>query len=117
MSLDDFKLIFNTLDYDNNGDIDFLKFCLINTDKHKDIYRAIEKLKLKKQQIQERNSSNVLDSEAQSMMSAVMQSYKKPPLPKDWGKFIQEQQSRKNQAPFAYNTKRDPSATPKNADL
>ena len=48
MALDDFKLIFNVLDYDNQGDIDFLKFCLINTDKHKDVFKAIEKLKIKK---------------------------------------------------------------------
>ena len=45
MALDDFKLIFNVLDYDNQGELDFLKFCLINTDKHKDVFKAIEKLK------------------------------------------------------------------------
>ena len=45
MALDDFKLIFNVLDYDNQGELDFLKFCLINTDKYKDVFKAIEKLK------------------------------------------------------------------------
>lgn len=48
MALEDFKLIFNTLDFDQAGEIDFLKFCLINTDKYKDIYRGVEKLKQKK---------------------------------------------------------------------
>lgn len=49
MALDDFKLIFNILDYDDTGEIDFLKFCLINTDKCSDVYKAIDKLKRRKQ--------------------------------------------------------------------
>lgn len=34
-SLDDYKKIFNHIDYDNSGQIDFRKFCLLNTDKLK----------------------------------------------------------------------------------
>ena len=36
LSLEDFQKIFKALDYDNAEDIDFEKFCLLNTDKIKD---------------------------------------------------------------------------------
>jgi len=33
LKLEDCRLIFETLDYNDQGDIDFSKFCLLNTDR------------------------------------------------------------------------------------
>ena len=33
LKLEDCRIIFETLDYDNAGEIDFSKFCLLNTDR------------------------------------------------------------------------------------
>lgn len=41
--LEDYKLIFEKLDYDKEGSIDFFKFCLLNTDKHHDLSKLISK--------------------------------------------------------------------------
>lgn len=42
MSIKDFKYVFHTLDYDGDGEVDFKKFCLINTDKNKNIFNQIQ---------------------------------------------------------------------------
>ena len=39
--LDDFKKVFILLDYDNRNQIDFIKFCLFNTDKSNNIKALI----------------------------------------------------------------------------
>ena len=46
-NLEDFQRIFDALDYDKVGEIDFRKFCLLNTDKQRDINNYIENLKSK----------------------------------------------------------------------
>lgn len=33
LKMDDYKKIFESIDYDNEGEIDFTKFCLLNTDR------------------------------------------------------------------------------------
>lgn len=35
LKYEDFRLVFNSIDYDNSWEIDFWKFCLLNTDKVK----------------------------------------------------------------------------------
>jgi Ca2+-binding EF-hand superfamily protein len=37
LKLEDYRLIFDTIDYDGEGDIDFTKFCYLNTDKKVDL--------------------------------------------------------------------------------
>jgi Ca2+-binding EF-hand superfamily protein len=37
MPLEDYRKVYDTLNYDNGSDIDFDKFCLINTDKANNI--------------------------------------------------------------------------------
>lgn len=44
LSLPDFKMVYDTLDYDKSGKVDFEKFCMLNTDKSTDINRLIEKI-------------------------------------------------------------------------
>ena len=48
MPLTDFKMVFETIDYDKTGEIDFSKFCLFNTDKTNDVVSLIKTLKLEK---------------------------------------------------------------------
>jgi hypothetical protein len=50
LPLDDFKLVYDTLNYDNSDGIDFQKFCLINPDKYTDIFKKIEEIKENKLQ-------------------------------------------------------------------
>jgi Ca2+-binding EF-hand superfamily protein len=45
LNLEDFLTIFKSLDFDNKGEIDFSKFCHLNTDKLKDIHNYILELK------------------------------------------------------------------------
>jgi len=45
MSFSDYKLVYNTLNYDDTGIIDFQKFCLINIDKSNDVDRLIKMTK------------------------------------------------------------------------
>lgn len=42
MPIQDFKAVYNTIDYDGNGGIDFNKFCLLNSDRTKDIFGFID---------------------------------------------------------------------------
>lgn len=42
MSYNDYRRVYNTLDYDRAGYIDFKKFCLINIDRSNDINRLID---------------------------------------------------------------------------
>lgn len=37
LKLSDLRLIFDTIDYNNEGEIGFSKFCLLNTDRKRDI--------------------------------------------------------------------------------
>ena len=37
LKLDDYRLIFEMIDYDGEGSIDFGKFCLLNSDKKHDL--------------------------------------------------------------------------------
>ena len=36
LKMQDYRLLFDALDYDNEGEIGFIKFCLLNTDKKTD---------------------------------------------------------------------------------
>lgn len=45
LSLDDFLKIFQVLDYNQMNEIDFYKFCLLNTDKMKDTHNYLNLLK------------------------------------------------------------------------
>lgn len=45
LTLDQFKKVWSILDYDENDEIDFNEFCLINTDKTNDIHRLIGELR------------------------------------------------------------------------
>lgn len=49
MPYDDYRTVYNTLNYDNGGYIDFQKFCLINIDKSNDINKLIELTKKNKE--------------------------------------------------------------------
>jgi Ca2+-binding EF-hand superfamily protein len=42
MPISDFKLVYDTIDYDGAGGISFLKFCLLNLDRTKDIFGYID---------------------------------------------------------------------------
>lgn len=37
LPIDEFKLVYNRLDYDKQGKVDFKKFCLLNTDRSNDL--------------------------------------------------------------------------------
>ncbi|CDW76593.1 ef hand family protein [Stylonychia lemnae] len=50
LSLEDFLKIFQVLDYDQTGEIDFFKFCLLNTDKMKDTHNYMNTLKQQQDQ-------------------------------------------------------------------
>ena len=39
--LADYKLVFEHIDFDNKGTIDFYKFCLINTDKKAELDQLV----------------------------------------------------------------------------
>ena len=45
LTLEDFKRVYSMIDYDGEGEVDFKKFCLINTDKSSDVKRLIEQMK------------------------------------------------------------------------
>lgn len=47
MNLDDFQRLFDLIDFDQAGEIDFRKFCLLNVDKIRDTHNYIHDLKLK----------------------------------------------------------------------
>ena len=34
ISLSDYKLLFDTIDFDEAGEVDYFKFCLLDVDKH-----------------------------------------------------------------------------------
>ena len=50
LTLEDFKRVYNMIDYDNVGEVDFKKFCLINTDKSNDVKKLIEQIKCHNQE-------------------------------------------------------------------
>lgn len=41
LKLSDYRLIFDTIDYDGGAEIDFSKFCLLNTDRKHDLERLV----------------------------------------------------------------------------
>jgi hypothetical protein len=49
------------IDYDNEGEVDFKKFCLINTDKSNDVKKLIEQMKSQIQQNAEEAKQAILD--------------------------------------------------------
>ena len=48
MPLEDYRLLYDSLNYDNGPTLDFNKFCLINTDKSNDIMKSIEEHQVNK---------------------------------------------------------------------
>ena len=38
LTIQDFKYVYDTIDYDQTGEVDFKKFCLMNVDKSKDVF-------------------------------------------------------------------------------
>jgi len=38
-------MVYEVLDYENEDRVDFVKFCLLNTDKSNDIFRLIDEFK------------------------------------------------------------------------
>eukprot|EP00350_Pseudokeronopsis_sp_OXSARD2_P005076 CAMPEP_0170542934 /NCGR_PEP_ID=MMETSP0211-20121228/2214_1 /TAXON_ID=311385 /ORGANISM="Pseudokeronopsis sp., Strain OXSARD2" /LENGTH=98 /DNA_ID=CAMNT_0010846165 /DNA_START=903 /DNA_END=1199 /DNA_ORIENTATION=- len=48
LKLDDYRRIFETLDYNQEGEIDFTKFCLLNTDRKIDLKTLQERSSLNK---------------------------------------------------------------------
>lgn len=44
LSIKDFKYVYDTIDYDGQGQVDFKKFCLLNTDKSKNIFSQIQEV-------------------------------------------------------------------------
>ena len=53
MTLADFRIVYDTINYDNKDGIDFQKFCLINPDKNADIFKNIEDIKVNKELVEE----------------------------------------------------------------
>jgi hypothetical protein len=47
LGLEDYQKIFSYLDSDNKEEIDFYKFCQLNTDKAKDTHNYLKELKRK----------------------------------------------------------------------
>eukprot|EP00347_Sterkiella_histriomuscorum_P007996 403346767 len=72
LNLEDFLKIFQVLDYNQTNDIDFSKFCLLNTDKMKDTHNYLTQLKQ-----QQSLDSTIIDPSSQSSHMK----RKKPPLP------------------------------------
>ena len=44
LKLDDYKKIFESIDYDNEGEIDFTKFCLLNTDRKVNLAELVKNM-------------------------------------------------------------------------
>ena len=44
MPIKDYRLVFDVIDYDQEVEVNFLKFCLINTDKSKNIFGQIDEI-------------------------------------------------------------------------
>lgn len=44
LPVSEFKLVYDTIDYDSQGQVDFKKFCLINTDKNKNVFTQIQEV-------------------------------------------------------------------------
>lgn len=69
VSMSDYRLIFEKLDYDKGGEVDYFKFCLLDYDKEATREQLIEKYSLK--QIKglgqtEENSCDDLDKEKEA---------------------------------------------------
>ena len=88
--LEDFREIFGLLDYNHKDSIDFRKFCLLNTDKLKDVHNHIRQLKY--------INGEVVDPARKKppLPTVMVQSYHKklvlPPKNKDITRFINEVQ-------------------------
>ena len=41
LKLSDYRLIFDAIDYDGEAEIDFSKFCLLNTDRKQDLQKLV----------------------------------------------------------------------------
>lgn len=41
LKIQDYRLLFDALDYDKEGEIGFFKFCLLNTDRKKDLQKLV----------------------------------------------------------------------------
>ena len=85
------------IDYDGEGEVDFKKFCLINTDKSSDVKRLIEQMKVKLQQQEVAEQQAIIDEKqtylinmgnAGAKQRGIM---KKPPLQKDYHRHISKE--------------------------
>lgn len=41
LKLDDYRLVFESVDFDKEGEIDFTKFCFLNTDRKVDLKELV----------------------------------------------------------------------------
>lgn len=48
-------MVYDVIDYDGTEDVDFVKFCMMNTDKSNDIFRIVEELKETKKNAEKKN--------------------------------------------------------------
>ena len=67
--LDDFKLVFNLVDFNHSGEIDFKDFCLINTDKTNDVHLLIKNLKMKRQHEEEGTHQEIVEEKYKYLMN------------------------------------------------
>ena len=81
LSVHDFKLVYETIDYDNNEGIDFDKFCFLNSDRTKNIIGYIDENFKGKEKARENHDNKLLPSAENS---------DKPPIGKKHdGQFVQ----------------------------
>lgn len=52
LTIQDYKYVYETIDYDQAGEVDFKKFCLMNTDKAKNVFTRINEVHRKNQIIE-----------------------------------------------------------------
>ena len=94
------------IDYDGEGEVDFKKFCLINTDKSGDVKRLIEQMKQRLQLQRDKIIQEEVEEKQQYLINMGNKNarhkgiMKKPPLQKDDHRHNSSQQQKKP-VPFA----------------
>lgn len=60
LTIQDFRYVFDTIDYDHVGEIDFKKFCLMNIDKSGNVFDRIKEVRKQIQVIETETSKKKL---------------------------------------------------------
>lgn len=140
LPIKDYRLVFDVLDYDKKGEVDFRKFCLINTDKSKTIFGQIDelnRLKVKQDQVDEHqelkekydqlvqlqthyqgkvSNPHNKTKELLQLQQKLAENLKKPPLHKDYHKYMKKKHYQKA-VPYSRLLRKEEPPLPKSRDM